>query len=124
MNKNVKGFEAFVNENYNSEVIEEGFMDFMRGGSKEEIEANKEKLMSKLDEIEAKFDILKFKDKANMDKFMDWDRAKIEKMIAKNNWLGSVKAITKGDKTMIIYTPGKKGMNKLAAGSSSQTKGE
>jgi hypothetical protein len=111
------------------EVIEEGLGDFFRGGSKEEIEKKKQELTAQLDKLvadaESKNYKIKFKDLGAHDKPVDFNKEEALKLMAKNNFLGSfLKPVVKGDIVLIGYKPGAKGLNKLAAGTSSQTTGQ
>lgn len=113
-------------EQYNHEM-NEGLGDFFRGGTKEEIEAKKKGIESKLTSLESTFSKFKkvlFKDKGIMDKFEVYSKESALKYAAKNNYLGVIRSIEKGDTLYIIYEPGKKGLSKLAAGSGSMTTGE
>jgi hypothetical protein len=106
------------------EPLEEGLGDFFRGGSKEEIEEKKKNSISRLKEIEAKFKgkNLVFQEYGD-NKTIPYTMENALKTIAKNNYLGTIETFDKGDKIILLYKEGKKGMNKLATGTTAQTVG-
>lgn len=114
--------------NDNEEIVEEALGNFFRGGSKEEIQQKEKELTAQLDKLyndatNKKYTVL-FKDTQNLDNAIPFDKNKALSFMKKNNFLGSLKPVVIKDKVVITYTPGKKGLAKLASGSSSQTAGK
>lgn len=103
------------------------FTRFVKGGSDEEIAEKAKKLEETLDKMvkagKSKDYEIAFMDKAKDDKASEYDKEAAMKKMEDNNFLGSLKAVPKGDKLNIVYTPGKKGLAKLGTGTTSQTKG-
>lgn len=101
-----------------SEELEEGIFDFMRGGSKEDISAKEQEFNSRLQQIQDKFagKTLTFMEKGDNQQ-LPFTPEMALKVAAKNNYLGVIKTFDKGDKVVLVYEPGQKGMAKLAAGS-------
>lgn len=108
-----------------NDLLEEGLGDFMRGGSKEEIEAKKQGAIARLKEIEAKFTgkNLVFQEYGD-NKTTPYNMADALKIIGKNNFLGTIQTFDKGDKVILLYKEGQKGMNKLGVGTGAQTSGQ
>lgn len=111
------------------EIDEKNFIKrFMKGATDEEIEAKAKDLEEKLRKMaesgkDKGYEVV-FKNRETDDKFVDLDIEKALKSMEKNNFLGTLKAIPKGEKLNIVYTPGKKGMAKLGTGTGSQTAGK
>lgn len=121
--------ETFEEENFDEESyeeIEEGLKDFFKGGSEEEIEANKKKLTERIEKLtadaETKGYTVFYKNESKDGKPVQFNKEAVLKDMEKNNFLGTIlKPVIKGDKLYVIYKPGKKGLAKLAGGSSKRT---
>jgi hypothetical protein len=116
--KHIKTFESF---NISSdEILEEGIRDFFRGGTKEEIAAKEVGVNARLDEIEKIIEEKKlpveFQDYGDNKRY-PYTREALLKLIAKNNYLGTIETHVKGGKLILLYRAGNKGMNALAAAS-------
>lgn len=105
------------------EVVEEGLKSFFKGGTPEELAAKKEAFDSRVAEIESKFagKTLKFKEYAD-NKVVDFSKEVADAVAKKNNYLGELSTLSKGDITYVMYKPGKKGLNKLGAAAGPTTR--
>ena len=115
--KHIKTFESF---NTSDDILEEGLRDFFRGGTKEEIAAKEVGVNARLDEIEKIIEEKKlpveFQDYGDNKRY-PYTREALLKLIAKNNYLGTIETHVKGGKLILLYRAGNKGMNALAAAS-------
>jgi hypothetical protein len=111
-------------EEMDATALEEGLGSFLKGGTKEEIAAKKTAFDARIQEIESKFSgkTLLFKEHGD-NQTVPYSAAVANKVAAKNNYLGTLSTFTQGDKVIVMYKEGAKGMNKLAAGTTSQTAG-
>jgi hypothetical protein len=95
------------------ETMDEGLMDTLRGGSKEEIAKKEKELSAKLDELIKNNSDLVFNGKPV-------NKEEVMKVMKKNNFLGTLTVIdakfSKYKKPTLSYKEGVKGLGKLAAG--------
>lgn len=108
-----------------TEIVEEGLGDFFRGGSKEEIAKKKEEITNKFNEIVNKYEgkTLLFKNYGGNDKPVPFNLSSALSIAGKNNYLGSVQVIPRGEQFIVVWKDGKKGMQKVGSGASAQTTG-
>jgi hypothetical protein len=100
------------------EPVQEGLF----GPSKEEIEAGKKGAEERLKQIEANFQGKKlfFMEKGD-NKQVPYTFEIAMKTAEKNKFRGVIKTFNQGDKVTLMYEPGKTLLQKLAAGTTSQT---
>jgi len=105
-------------------ALEEGLGSFFKGGTKEEIAEKKTAFDARIKEIESKFSgkTLLFKQHGD-NKTVPYSADIANKVAAKNNYLGTLSTFNQADKVIVMYKEGAKGLNKLAAGTTSQTAG-
>lgn len=105
-------------------ALEEGLGSFFKGGTKEELAEKKNAFDARVKEIESKFagKTLLFKEHGD-NKTVPYSADVANKVAAKNNYLGTLSTFTQGDKVIVMYKEGAKGLNKLAAGTKAGTVG-